>query len=727
VVTETSVISIQVFDLKHFKDANQGFLGVVNILVHSFISLQHISSNVFRLELRPSTGKDTVKGHMTTDLVSGPGAPLPQSYLSADGAGPIPRASSQPPAKSVAPLEVPLNGAAVDPSSLRTAQTAQRTVSSKYQANSPYVDEFGPLPGGWERRSDGSGRVFYLDHNTQTTTWQRPRSQVSASDIDRRQGDQFQQQREMYGQRSDPLNPSPLASALPTTANVPSAPPSAPVASSNPNPTPAPAPTPSTNDDLPEGWERRVAPNGSPYYVDHNEQRTTWVHPRRLQQARLAGPEQLAAAYEASVAKLGPLPGGWEMRVHTDGRIYFQDHNTQATSWDDPRLPSSVDADVPEYKKDYQRKLALFRSQPHFRLAPEEAKFTVSREAIFADAFAALMAKPADHFKGKLSIIFANEPGLDYGGVSREFFFLLSHEIFNPLYGLFSYSTHENYTLQVNPHSSINPDHLEYFRFIGRVVGMAIFHKKFLDAYFVSSFYKGLLGQRVTVEDVETIDAGLYKSLVWMQENPVEELYQTFSVDDERFGEKTEVDLVPGGRGIPVTDANKAEYIEALVQWRAVSRVQEQMDALRAGLFELVPRELLSVFDANDLEFLISGVAEIDVADWKANTIYRNCSAADAIVAMFWRAVEHDLDNLKRASLLQFATGTSRIPVNGFKDLQGSDGPRKFTIEVTQERGVLPRSHTCFNRIDLPQFDSYDDFLAKLQMAVECSQGFGEQ
>lgn len=415
------------------------------------------------------------------------------------------------------------------------------------------------------------------------------------------------------------------------------------------------------------------------------------------------------------------------MRVHTDGRIYFQDHNTQATSWDDPRLPSSVDANVPEYKKDYQRKLALFRSQPHFRLAGEEAKFTVSREAIFADSFAVLMSKPAEYFKGKLSIIFANEPGLDYGGVSREFFFLLSHEIFNPLYGLFAYSTHENYTLQINPHSNINPDHLEYFTFIGRVIGMAIFHKKFLDAYFVSSFYKQILGQRVTVEDIESLDSGLYKSLCWMQENPVEELYQNFSVDDERFGEKIEVDLIPDGRNIPVTDDNKTDYIEALVQWRSVSRVQDQMAALKKGLFEMVPRDLLAVFDSNDLEFLISGIAEIDVKDWKANTIYRNCSATHPIIDWFWKAIEEDFDNLKRASLLQFATGTSRIPVNGFKDLQGSDGPRKFTIEVVSDKGILPRSHTCFNRIDLPQFDTYEDFLAKLQMAVECSEGFGEQ
>jgi len=52
---------------------------------------------------------------------------------------------------------------------------------------------------------------------------------------------------------------------------------------------------------------------------------------------------------------------------------------------------------------------------------------------------------------------FRGEEGLDYGGVAREWLFLLSHEMLNPQYGLFQYSREDNYTLQINPDSSINP------------------------------------------------------------------------------------------------------------------------------------------------------------------------------------------------------------------------------------------------------------------------------
>jgi E3 ubiquitin-protein ligase NEDD4 len=123
--------------------------------------------------------------------------------------------------------------------------------------------------------------------------------------------------------------------------------------------------------------------------------------------------------------------------------------------------------------------------------------------------------------------------------------------MFNPFYCLFEYSAHDNYTLQINPHSGINPEHLGYFKFIGRVVGLAIFHRRFLDAFFIGAFYKMILKKRVTLADMEGVDAEFHRTLTW-----------TFSVDDERFGEKVIVDLKEGGRDIEVTNENKKEYVE---------------------------------------------------------------------------------------------------------------------------------------------------------------------
>ncbi|KAJ3214468.1 hypothetical protein HDU67_001653 [Dinochytrium kinnereticum] len=134
--------------------------------------------------------------------------------------------------------------------------------------------------------------------------------------------------------------------------------------------------------------------------------------------------------------------------------------------------------------------------------------------------------------------------------------------------------------------------------------------------------------------------------------------------------------------------------------------------------------ELISVFDERELELLIGGLAEMDVDDWKKHTDYRGYTENDEVVQWFWKYVKQ-LEAEKKANLLQFVTGTSRISVNGFKDLQGSDGPRRFTIEKTGELEQLPKSHTCFNRLELPPYKFYEKLAEKLTLAVEEGMGFG--
>ena len=167
------------------------------------------------------------------------------------------------------------------------------------------------------------------------------------------------------------------------------------------------------------------------------------------------------------------------------------------------------------------------------RAVPGNCQIRIRRNHLFEDSYAEIMRQQPADLKKRLMIKFDGEDGLDYGGVSRcvalvqysslshirtfrEFFFLLSHEMFNPFYCLFEYSAVDNYTLQINPASAVNPEHLNYFRFIGRCMGLAIFHRRFLDAYFIVSFYKIILQKKVTIDDLESVDAELYRGLRWM-------------------------------------------------------------------------------------------------------------------------------------------------------------------------------------------------------------------
>jgi E3 ubiquitin-protein ligase NEDD4 len=659
-----------------------------NLVVHGKL-IVNLSTNL----TTPPRGATTAptngsRPQLGTSQASSLAPPTPVERPTSALSGP----SNNPPPAAGASLNLPVRPASINngPPGLNMnggAAPQQRSGNGL----SPFEDAQGRLPPGWERREDNLGRTYYVDHNTRTTSWNRPTAAGGAAETRATQEAQTQQERQRHQNRTLPedragaSSPSLQQQQQQATATANAA-----------TMMHTGATTPGTGE-LPPGWEQRWTPEGRPYFVDHNTRTTTWVDPRRQQYIRMYGGQNNANGQiqQQPVSQLGPLPSGWEMRLTNTARVYFVDHNTKTTTWDDPRLPSSLDQNVPQYKRDFRRKLIYFRSQPAMRILSGQCHIKVRRSHIFEDSFAEISRQSATDLKKRLMIKFDGEDGLDYGGLSREFFFLLSHEMFNPFYCLFEYSAHDNYTLQINPHSGINPEHLNYFKFIGRVVGLAIFHRRFLDAFFIGALYKMILAKPVNLADMEGVDADFHRSLQWMLDNDISGgiLEQTFSTEDERFGVVTVEDLIPGGRDIDVTNENKKEYVDLMVKWRIEKRIAEQFQAFKEGFHDLIPQDLVNVFDERELELLIGGIAEIDVDDWKKHTDYRGYTETDEVIQYFWQTVR-SWDGEQKSRLLQFTTGTSRIPVNGFKDLQGSDGPRRFTIEKAGEIGNLPKAHT---------------------------------
>ncbi len=190
-------------------------------------------------------------------------------------------------------------------------------------------------------------------------------------------------------------------------------------------------------------------------------------------------------------------------------------------------------------------------------------KIQVSRTNLFDDSYNQITKLHPYDLRRKLFLTFKGEEGLDYGGVAREWFFLLSHEVLNPMYCLFQYTSKDNYCLQINPASYINPDHIDYFRFIGRFIAMALYHGKFIDSGFSLPFYKRMLNKKLTLQDLESIDAVLYSSLSWIQDNLIDELdlEMYFCANFEVLGKLEEYELKPGGKTIKVTDSNKEEFL----------------------------------------------------------------------------------------------------------------------------------------------------------------------
>uniref|UniRef100_A0AAQ4S4N9 HECT-type E3 ubiquitin transferase n=1 Tax=Gasterosteus aculeatus aculeatus TaxID=481459 RepID=A0AAQ4S4N9_GASAC len=529
----------------------------------------------------------------------------------------------------------------------------------------------------WERRVDQVGRVYFVDHMTRTTTWQRPTMEtVRNYEQWQHQRSQLQGAMQQFNQRFifgefDPLGPLPL------------------------------------------GWEKRTDSTGRVYFVHHPTRATQWEDPRTQ-----------------GLLNDKPLPEGWEMRFTVDGIPYFVDHNRRATTYIDPRTGKSSLENGPQitYVRDFKAKVQYFRFWCQQLAMPQHIKITVTRKTLFEDSFQQIMSFNAQDLRRRLWIIFPGEEGLDYGGVAREWFFLLSHEVLNPMYCLFEYAGKDNYCLQINPASYINPDHLKYFKFIGRFIAMALFHGKFIDTGFSLPFYKRILNKPLALKDLESIDPEFYNSLMWIKDNNIEEcgLELFFSVDKEILGEVSTHELKPDGGELQVTEENKEEYIRLVAEWRMSRGVEEQTQAFFEGFNEVLPQQYLQYFDAKELEVMLCGMQEIDLVDWQRSTIYRHYARNSKQIVWFWQFIK-EMDNEKRMRLLQFVTGTCRLPVGGFADLMGSNGPQKFCIEKVGKENWLPRSHTCFNRLDLPPYKSYEQMKEKLMFAIEETEGFGQE
>ncbi|XP_063618811.1 E3 ubiquitin-protein ligase SMURF2 [Cydia splendana] len=618
-----------------------------------------------------------------------------------------------------------------------------------------------PLPQHWEERFTASGRAYYVNHALRLTQWERPAPDPRVP--------------HSPTSPASPAPGSPLTPATPLTS--PLASPVTPVASPATSPTsdtdvnnatsismrpepqpqtaarrqpPAPAsstPTSPTTPaipvaaDLPPGYEMRTTAQGQVYFYNSGTGSSTWHDPRVPTHLR-----------HCSVAA-GPLPPGWEMRHAPSGRPYFVDHNNKTTQFTDPRLalsarppapepaaapappaapPGEAGDELPRYKRDLAAKARVLRAELQ-ALQPQtgHCRIEVSRTQVLEESYRLVMKLRGKELRKRLLVKFRDEEGLDYGGVAREWLHLLGGELFNPHYGLFQYANagDDRYALQINADSGVNPEHLSYFHFAGRILGVALFHGHQLDAAFTAPFYKQLLGRPITLRDIRDVDPELHRSLSWMLENSIAGVIDTtFSVECSSFGAVRSVELRAGGAAEPVTDANKREYVRLYVAHRFTRGAERQWLALQRGLADVVPPQLLRPLSPRDLQPLLAGRADLDPADWRRHTRLKHVTADAAIVGWFWEVVEQ-FDAEMRARLLQFVTGSRRVPLAGFRALQGSTGaaaPRLFTLHLVADASPdsLPKAHTCFNRLDLPPYPTKEKLHDKLKQAVLETAGF---
>jgi hypothetical protein len=402
-------------------------------------------------------------------------------------------------------------------------------------------------------------------------------------------------------------------------------------------------------------------------------------------------------------------------------------------------------ADLAEIQRapSLEAKLTWFETKlcnPSIMLPYDEGhiKLIVRRQYLLPDSVGAIMSLSREELRKKWRMEFVGEKGMDVGGLTREWFQLLTQQLYDPAFGLWKHPhTEAQGIVSIHPNSAVTcpEDHLVYFRVLGRILGRALLDRQLIHkgGHMARFLYKHLLGFPITFDDLSELDYDYWKNLKSLVDlgDSVEDACVDFTAMEDHLGAKKQVELIPNGANIDVTKENLSEFLEASLRYRLMDRIKPQLTELLLGFFDVVPEPALTILDPNELELVLCGLPTIDIADWQKYTLYDGTFKSDAskhkVVKWFWEVVTQDFDVEMQARLLQFVTGTSGVPSRGFSVLQGNDGNvRLFTLHGTDPYGSnkkdaphdYPRSHTCFNRLDLPTYRSKKDLREKLKASV---------
>ncbi|KAG8812122.1 hypothetical protein FRC17_002178 [Serendipita sp. 399] len=365
-------------------------------------------------------------------------------------------------------------------------------------------------------------------------------------------------------------------------------------------------------------------------------------------------------------------------------------------------------------------------------------KVIIRRNRVAEDGFDRLNDLGAA-WKGRLAITFIDqfgqeEAGIDGGGVFKEFLTSLSREVFDTNRGLWLATQQQE--LYPNSHSyAKEPHQLNWYRFIGRVLGKALYEGILVDVSFAGFFLAKWLGKQSFLDDLASLDPELYQGLIFLKNyagNP-EDLSLDFSINEEGkcivcvfqryrdhvlvdLGTTRTVELKPGGSSIPVTKDNRLEYIYLVSYYRLTGQIKKQCDAFFEGLSEIIDPKWLRMFNQQELRILVGGAEEpIDVDDWQANSVYGGLFDENhPTVNMFWNVVK-SLDSQRRGQLLRFVTSCSRPPLLGFKELNPKFAIRDAGVDTSR----LPTASTC-----IPLYSDEETMRKKLMHAINSGAGF---
>ncbi|MCD7461388.1 hypothetical protein HAX54_046016 [Datura stramonium] len=273
----------------------------------------------------------------------------------------------------------------------------------------------------------------------------------------------------------------------------------------------------------------------------------------------------------------------------------------------------------------------------------------IDRSQLLSESFEYIAHADPESLRGGLFMEFKNEEATG-PGVLREWFFLACQAIFNPQNALFVACPNDRRRFFPNPASKVDPLHLEYFSFSGRVIALALMHKIQVGIVFDRVFFLQLSGKNISLDDIRDADPYLYSSCKQILEMDPEMVDQdtlglTFVREVEELGSRKVVELCPNGRSTMVNSKNREQYVELLIQNRFVTSIAEQVAHFAQGFADIITtlrlqKSFFQSLDLEDLDWMLHGSeTAVSVEDWKAHTDYNGYKESDPQISWFWKIV----------------------------------------------------------------------------------------
>lgn len=332
----------------------------------------------------------------------------------------------------------------------------------------------------------------------------------------------------------------------------------------------------------------------------------------------------------------------------------------------------------------------------------------VERNNFLRDSFEQFKTIPDLDLRMEIKIHFLNEICNDAGGLIREWFTILTEELFSPSFGLFKKTNTSEISYIFNENSAlIRSNSAEYYTFCGQIIAKALFERIPIKAFLSKHILKQIVNAPLSSDDLKYYDTELWKSIKFLQETSLEEnsTGTTFTV----MSNGKLIELKEQGNSIQLKESNKAEFIDLFWKYHLTKIAEEQFMSMMIGFISLIPKEIMPVFDADELELLLCGDQTIDIKDWEENTIYAGIySENHYIIKWFWKIIKK-FNKEEVEKFLQFCTGSFRVPAEGFSGLTSKNG--KISLFCIDSRNLEKNnnfiiSHTCFNRIEVPVYKS---------------------